>query len=106
MKDITIKTIGWTLFGISFVIMFWGSLISLSLSNMDSEIRTTHTINMDNQTKEALIKLSDMPYNTKCIVKEYDYAYVYEELDSEWDSYKRRILVNEYITNNCSISNK
>lgn len=99
MKEVTIKTIGWTLFGITFLIMFYGMFIAMSISNMDSEIRTFHTINMDNETKEALIKLSDINSNTKCIVKEY------EQIKINNKNYKdsRRLLVNEYVSTNCSI---
>jgi hypothetical protein len=60
MKEVTIKTIGWTTFGVVFVIMFYSMFISLSISNLD--IKTEHTINInsDNETKQALRYLADI----------------------------------------------
>lgn len=60
MKDVTIKTIGWTLFGCVFAIMFYGSLMSLALSDTQLVIK----IEMDNETLEAIETLKgNLTYN-------------------------------------------
>jgi len=64
MKEITIKTIGWTLFGCIFVIMFFGMFIILTFSDMDGKISTFHYIEMDNNTKESINKLSEIYNNS------------------------------------------
>lgn len=50
MKDITIKTIGWTIFGCVFCIMFYGMFMMMSLSNAN----VTFNFNMDNETRQAI----------------------------------------------------
>ena len=57
------KIIGWTLFGCTLTIMYFGMFSAMALSNMNSEIRTYHTINMDNETKEAILGLSQINSN-------------------------------------------
>lgn len=54
------KVIGWTCFGITLTIMYFGMFSAMALSNIDSEIRTYHKIDMDNNTKDAIIGLSEM----------------------------------------------
>lgn len=58
MNKQMIETIGWILFGIVFVIMFFGMFWVLSMSNAD--IKTSHniTLNTDNQTRDALSYMS------------------------------------------------
>lgn len=60
MKEITIKTIGWTIFGCCFVIMFYMMFISLSISN--SNIKTEHILSLisDNETKEIFKSIEDI----------------------------------------------
>ena len=93
MKDITIKTIGWTIFGVVFVIMFYGMFITMSVSNAD--IKTEHTINIisNNETKEALIKLSEMDYNN-CEAKVLNNSLQYEKLIKQLEI---RTSQNEYL---------
>ena len=54
MNETTIKTIGWTTFGVVFCIMFYGTFISMSLANADIKI----SINMDNNTKDSINNMS------------------------------------------------
>lgn len=85
MKEITIKTIGWTIFGICFLIMFYGMFIAMSISNMDSEFRTIHTINMDNETSEAIKYLSNIKSSSEydsyinCEIKLINQSRMYEQ---------------------------
>ena len=65
---------------------------------MPKNTPTNYTINfnMDNETKDAITKFSEMDLkNTKCIVKEYETIIVGNE--------ERKILVNEFISDNCMI---
>lgn len=50
----SLKVVGWTLFGCTLTIMYFGMFSAMALSNMDSEIRTYHKIDMDNETKDAI----------------------------------------------------
>lgn len=50
----SLKVIGWTLFGCTLTIMYFGMFSAIAISNMDSEIRTYHKIDMDNETKDAI----------------------------------------------------
>jgi len=60
MKETTIKTIGWTLFGITTVIMYFGMFWTMAWSN--AEINTNHniTFNADNETRDALKYMSQI----------------------------------------------
>lgn len=61
MKGLEIaKVIGWTCFGITLTIMYFGMFSTMALSNINSEIRTYHKIDMDNQTKDAIMYLSEI----------------------------------------------
>lgn len=60
MKEVTIKTIGWTIFGVIFLIMFYGVLISISLANIDSKIVTEHYVFVDNETKDVFRSINNI----------------------------------------------
>lgn len=60
MKEITIKTIGWTIFGIFSVVTWFLMFMVLSISN--SDIKTEHIITLisDNETKEIFKSIEEI----------------------------------------------
>jgi hypothetical protein len=88
-----------SIFFIMFFGMFW--IISISDAWINTPTNYSININMDNETRDAIERLSDIQYDTKCIVKEYDNLDIYDDYDDSY--YQQRILVKEYLSTNCTI---
>ena len=67
--------------------------ITITMSNADIKTEHTFNINTDNETKEALIKLSEMDYNN-CEAKVLNNSLQYEKLIKQLEI---KTSQNEYL---------